>query len=152
MKYSEKFKSAWIYDISPNARPGLIFSGAIKSILTLYYLPIVIIGILISALIGDLYMFINAILGFSNVVLFFGLYVLTGDLKFPFAGSVEMIQKGSFQFKMLIVFLINIVLATIQFFVFHRFWILVIITVISITIVFLLMGRIQRIKWIQVKS
>lgn len=152
MKFSEKFKAAWIYYVTPNSKPGLIFSGTIKSILTLYYLPIVIIGILISAIIGDLYIFMNMILGFSNVILFFCLYVLTGELKLPFSGSVEMIQKGSFQFKMLIVLLLNIVLATIQYFVFHKFWILVIITIISITTVLLLMGRIQRIKWNGIKS
>jgi ABC-2 type transport system permease protein len=147
MKYSEKFKASWIYYVTPNAKPGLIFSGTIKSILSIYYLPIVITGILISTVIGDLYIFINIILGFSNVILFFCLYVLAGDLKLPFSGSVEMIQKGSFQFKMMIVFLLNIVLATIQYFVFQRFWLLLIITVISITIVMFLMNRIQRIKW-----
>lgn len=152
MKFSEKFKAAWIYYITPNAKPGLIFSGTIKSILTLYYLPIVIIGILISAIIGDFYIFMNMILGFSNVILFFCLYVLTGELKLPFSGSVEMIQKGSFQFKILIVLLLNIVLATIQYFVFHKFWILVITTIISITTVLLLMGRIQRIRWNGIRS
>lgn len=147
MKYSEKFKASWIYYVTPNAKPGLIFSGTIKSILTVYYLPIVIIGILISAFIGDLYFFMNMIFGFSNVVLIFCLNVLAGDLKLPFSGSVEMIQKGSFQFKMIIVLLLNFVLAIIQYLVFHKFWLLVLFTAIYITIVILLMKRIQRIKW-----
>jgi len=152
MKYSEKFKASWIYYITPNAKPGFIFSGTIKSILTLYYLPIVIIGLLLSLLIGNLYIFLNMFLGFSNIILFFCLYVLGSDLKLPFSASVEMIQKGSFQFKILTVLILNIILATIQYFVFHILWILLIIILISILVIILLIRKIQKIKWREINN
>jgi hypothetical protein len=40
IKYSNNFKAAWIYAISPITHPGEIISGAVKAILIKLYLPV----------------------------------------------------------------------------------------------------------------
>ncbi|HEV7621393.1 MAG TPA: hypothetical protein VGO09_06665, partial [Flavisolibacter sp.] len=41
--YSEKYKAAWIFFISPLSRPGEIICGSVKSAIVKFYLPIIVI-------------------------------------------------------------------------------------------------------------
>jgi ABC-2 type transport system permease protein len=41
LAYSDKYKAAWIYYITPIQSPGKLLSGALKSVMVKLYLPMV---------------------------------------------------------------------------------------------------------------
>jgi ABC-2 type transport system permease protein len=40
--YSEKYKASWIYYITPVATPGQLLTGALKSLMAKFYLPLAV--------------------------------------------------------------------------------------------------------------
>ena len=43
MIYSDKFKAAWIFYTAPVAFPGAVISGAVKSVILKFYMPIILV-------------------------------------------------------------------------------------------------------------
>jgi hypothetical protein len=93
-KYSDKRKAAWIYHIPPVQFPGAIISGAVKSILCKFALPIfVVLGIAGFWLIGWTYI-PNFLLTIGMVITYCFLYAYLSYKHMPFSRDMLDKQKG----------------------------------------------------------
>ncbi len=110
--YSDKFKAAWIYYVTPIAIPGTLLSGALKSAMIKFCFPIMsIITILAIVIIGPS-IIPNLLLGIFNQVLIitFIAYITLRVLPFSMQES-NSVKGGSFlrgMFSMIFPFLMAI--------------------------------------------
>lgn len=95
--FSERYKAAWIYLISPLQIPGLIIRGSIKASLTKFFIPLAILVLVSSLLIVGPKVLPNIFLGLVNQLLLACIVVYTNHKHLPFS-SHESIQRktGSF--------------------------------------------------------
>ena len=56
LPYSEKFKAAWIFVITPVDAPGMLLSGALKSVIVCFYIPIVLLFSILHRGVSFLYL------------------------------------------------------------------------------------------------
>ncbi len=82
---SEKYKAAWFFFTTPLAYPGQIISGAVKSLLAKFYLPVFIILLLAGIAAAGPAALPNILLGLINQVLIVSFIVYANRLIFPFS-------------------------------------------------------------------
>ena len=112
MIYSDKFKAAWMFYTAPVAKPGAVISGAVKSVILKFYMPIILVIACVGfALIGIGFL-PNLLLAVLNVVFVSALTAYLSFKVLPFSRPQTIkVQSGSFiknLFRMLILFILGI--------------------------------------------
>ncbi len=92
LMYSDKFKAAWIYYITPIDTPGKLISGALKSLIAKFFTPIALAIVLLAVGISGVQIIPNLLLGIINQLLVTYLigYLMIKQLPFslsPTAGA-----------------------------------------------------------------
>lgn len=89
MAYSEKYKAAWVYYVSPAPVPGQILTGAIKAMLVKYFVPFYAAISVLAIYVWGMGVLPDLLLGMANVVLF-GVFMGLGYLKkMPFSQEIN---------------------------------------------------------------
>jgi ABC-2 type transport system permease protein len=70
LAYSDKYKAAWVYYSSPVAVPGQVLTGAVKAMLTKYFIPFYAAVSALAIYIWGAGILPDLLLGFVNVTLF----------------------------------------------------------------------------------
>lgn len=68
IRFSEKYKAAWIYHIAPIARPGQLFAGVLKALLLKYFVPLYFLTILFILFVKGIVFIPNLLLGLANMI------------------------------------------------------------------------------------
>ena len=92
--FSEKFKAAWIYYITPVTTPGKLISGAVKATIVKFYFPLVTVTAIAAVSIMGPKIIPNLVLGISNQLLItlFIAYISIREL--PFSVQQSTAAKG----------------------------------------------------------
>lgn len=106
IKYSGKYKGAWIYKIMPQKGLDCIFKGAIKAFIVKLMLPIYIFDSIIFMFIFGIGIFPHLIIIFLNIILFTIICFKSTKKALPFSESFEVAQQS----EGLIVILLMIIL------------------------------------------
>ncbi len=148
--YSDKFKAAWIYFITPIAKPGLLISGAVKSMVAKFYLPMVtILSIVAIAVMGPT-IIPNLILGLCNQLLIVNVIAYITVRNLPFA---QMQNQGKAGFiRGLFTFLIPFTVAGLHYFIYSFMPVVIILSVLSGIACWLVMDAIKHKQWSMIKT
>jgi len=95
LRYSDKFKSSWIFYALPIERPGLLLLGSVKAILVRFILPIFAVSALLAVLIWGFKTLDDILLGAANVMVMTALVGWKILDKMPFSESWSTQSKGS---------------------------------------------------------
>ena len=95
LKYSPKYKAAWIYKAMPVKKISSIYKGSIKAFIIRLLLPVYIIEAFIFLMIFGMKIFPHLILVFLNMMLFTVLCFKTMEKSLPFSEMAGTSNKGS---------------------------------------------------------
>jgi ABC-2 type transport system permease protein len=83
--FNENFAAAWVYFSRPLHKPGNLISGALKMILTKFFVPIIVILFVFAYNIWGMKIIDDFVLGFFNNILIFLLISIIGKSYLPFS-------------------------------------------------------------------
>ena len=147
--YSDRYKAAWIFFISPVRNPGPIILGSIKSIFSKFYLPIGLLLAIISLGILGFQFIPNLILAFANLIFSILLLSYLRVRSLPFSKSQSNSQKSGNLIIALFSTLFPAVLGIIQYTIFEYKWVLILMFLISLGMGFWVIKKLRDLKWSQ---
>jgi ABC-2 type transport system permease protein len=143
MTYSEKFKAAWVYFVSPIEKPGEVILGGIKAAMVRFFIPMALfISLLSSILIGPKVL-PNVLLGITNILLIASLQSYVGFRLFPFSKQQSNNAKSGSFLKGIFVLLISGALAVVQVLLYHFTAVIIVFMLLSLLAVWVVMGSIR---------
>lgn len=143
-KYSDKKKAAWIYHIPPVQYPGAIISGAVKSILCKFALPIfVLLGIAGFWLIGWTYI-PNFLLTIGMVITYCFLYAYLSYKHMPFSRGMLDKQKGGSFFISLFLGSLPFLFGGLHYLIFKMLPVVILLMLLSFASCWLLIGSLYQ--------
>ena len=150
--YSEKYKAAWLYFITPVAVPGNIINGAVKAAITKFYFPfILILAIPGVALIGVSFI-PNLLLAMVNqlFICYFTVYMGYKELPFSRSQSLE-VKTGSFM-RNLFRMIIPLTIGVFHYFIYTSWPLLIIALIIACAALWMIAGSVKKLSWAEVKT
>ncbi|MDF2558372.1 MAG: hypothetical protein K0R71_2200 [Bacillales bacterium] len=114
IRYSEKYKGAWIYKSLPIRNVAPIFKGTIKAFLTKLFLPIFILESIIFTIIFGTRILPELLIVLLNILIFTMICFMTMKKSLPFSEAFESAQQDNSLFNLLIT-LVLALLAAIHF-------------------------------------
>ena len=143
-KYADKKKAAWIYHITPIQYPGAIISGAVKSILCKFALPIFIfLGIMGLWVIGWTYI-PSFLLTIGLVTTYSFLFAYLSYKHMPFSRDMMDKQKGRSFFINLFLGLLPFIFGGIHFLIFKMLPLVILLMLLSFASSWLLAGSLYQ--------
>ncbi|MEW9095923.1 MAG: hypothetical protein AB2417_12650 [Clostridiaceae bacterium] len=94
IKYSEKYKGAWIYKVAPIKEISPIFKGTIKACLIKLIIPIYIVDAVIFSWIFGIKILPHLIIVFLNIILYVILCFKAFNKALPFSKQFQATQDG----------------------------------------------------------
>lgn len=150
LQYSEKFKAAWIYFISPIKKPGLILTGSLKSAMVKFYLPFVLIIIIPGLLLVGINILPNILLGILNAALGCSILSLITLQNLPFSVPQNTSQKTGAQLRSFMSMIIIIFLGTLHFLVYNFKWVIIVSCCLSLLANWLVIEFLKSKSWNQI--
>ncbi|HEY0067001.1 MAG TPA: hypothetical protein VGB46_06560 [Flavisolibacter sp.] len=150
--YSDKYKAAWIFYISPLRAPGEVIIGGAKAATMKFFLPIAVFIVAGSLAMGAWKLMPNIILGLFNQLLIVTLTVYISKRVFPFSMHQNAGNRGGSFIRNLGVMAFLGLLALGHFFIFNMLYVVIIFAVLSIAATWLLMSGIRSSSWETVKE
>ncbi|MEP6645719.1 MAG: hypothetical protein ABJC12_01410 [Saprospiraceae bacterium] len=145
--YSDSFRANWVYFSPPIDKPGKIISGAIKSGLLQFCVPMILAVLIIVLILKGPDLIPNLLFGFSNVILICVLFARIVAKKLPFSMSPQNAIDGSTSSRRILMFLTIPIFGVPHYFVFHYPVIEGILTVISLGASIFLLNSIKNLSW-----
>lgn len=152
MIYSDKFKSAWIFYTAPVAAPGAIISGAVKSIIFKFYVPIILLIAFAGFALVGIQFLPNLVLAVLNVIF---VSVLSAYLSFkalPFSRPQNTSQKAGSFIKNLFRMSILIVLGVIHYMLYPITPVIFILAILAAIATWYVMDSIKKTSWNQLAA
>ncbi len=145
--YSEKFKAAWIYYITPISKPGHLISGAVKATMVKFYFPLVVATSVSAIIIIGPKIIPNLVLGICNQLLItmFIAYISVRDL--PFSAQQSTASKSGTFIRGLFSMLIPGVLAVLHYMVYTYLPVIIILCLLSGIAAWLMMDAVKNKSW-----
>jgi hypothetical protein len=150
--YSEKYKAAWLYFITPVAVPGNIINGAVKAAITKFYFPFILVLTIPGLVFIGISFIPNLLLAMVNqlFICYFTVYMGYKELPFSRSQSLE-VKTGSFMrnlFRMIIPLTIGIF----HYFIYTSWPLLIIALLIAWAALWMITGSVKKLSWAEVKT
>ena len=145
--YSEKFKAAWIYYITPVTKPGQLISGAVKATMVKFYLPLVIASTITAVIMAGPMIIPNLLLGLCNQLLITMLIAYLTIRELPFSVQQSTASKGGTFIRGLFTMLIPVTLAVLHYFVYAYLFVIIILCLLSGIGSWLMMDALKNKGW-----
>lgn len=152
MPYSETYRAAWIFFITPLQNPGNIISGTVKAGLVRFCLPVMVVSAIVGLLLAGPAVVPNLLFGYGNVLLVCILVAIMSIDKLPFSEQPKKAGEDmNFVRSMIILFLLFL-FSIPHYFLFNQPWILSIGALFSFTLAFFTLKRLKKTDWSKLKS
>ncbi len=152
LPYSEKFKAGWIFSIAPIDLPGKIISGAVKSAMVTFYAPIVLLISIAGISFIGLKAIPNIILGCYNVISICSIIAYISFRSLPFSQSQEGLSKGKTFIQTMLTLIIPAIFGCIHWWISDYIWMVILLTIITALIPWLVFDEIKKLDWQKIKS
>lgn len=150
LTYSEKYKAAWLFSISPVDTPGKVISGAVKAVIACFYIPIVLIfSILGLAFVGPSIL-PNLLLGCFNILTISSLIAYFNVRDLPFTVSAQNASKGRTQMRNMLTMFVPLILGGIHYLIFDYTWAVVILAILAMIATWMVMDSIRNLSWAKI--
>lgn len=150
IRFSEKFRAAWIYYIAPMEKPGKLIRGVLKMILIKYFVPIYLIIAILALFFRGASFIPNLILGCVNVILISIVLAMIYVKSFPFSREWSVDQASGRIMQAFLLMIIIGVLGVLHYFVMNNNIVIIIFTVLVIIADWLLLDYFGNKTWEQI--
>lgn len=147
LAYSEKFKASWIYHVAPVEMPGQLIIGAIKSVLTKFFLPFVLLLSMAGLLFWGIKILPNLLLAIVNQLFICGIYGLFVVKNIPFSEEQPIATQNSKVIRTLMVFFISAIPIGLHFLIYNYLWMIGPLGLLSLTGTYFIMKDIRKTTW-----
>ncbi len=152
LPYSEKFKAAWIFAITPIDAPGKLLSGALKSIIICFYIPIILLFSLFGIVIIGPTILPNLVLGCFNVLAISSLIAFMTLRKLPFSVSSQDASRNKTTSRNFLTMLVPMILGGIHWLIFDFKWAVVILAVLAVAATMMILDSIKNLSWAKIEN
>ncbi len=147
LPYSEKFKAAWIFNITPVEAPGEVICGAVKSAIICFYIPIVLVLCILGVVFLGPGVIPNLLLGCCNILSICAVISYITIRKLPFSSTLVSTSKGTTFLRSMLTLMIPAILGGIHWFVSGYLWFVIFLLVITALIPWLVFDEIKKLSW-----
>jgi ABC-2 type transport system permease protein len=151
IKYSDKYKASFLFYTTPISVPGQVISGAVKSSIIKFYLPLAVLISLFGILFMGIQILPNLLLGMSNQLCICFLIAYVGFVEMPFSRTESITVKSGGFIRGLISMLIPFILATVHYLIFDYTVAVLILLALSMIAVWLVAGSVYNKNWTDLK-
>ncbi len=152
LPFTENFRAAWIYRISPVSQPGPIFRGAIKACLSKFFLSIALVVTILAILLFGASILPNLLFGFGNVFLMCSLFSWLAMDRLPFSISIKNQVKGEIASRNVFMLIALPLFGIPHYFLFNHPVILCSISVVTIPSAAVILHFTKNISWKYIKE
>jgi len=150
--YSEKYKAAWLYFITPVNVPGNIINGAVKAAIVKFFLFFIFVLAIPGGVLAGISFIPNLLLAVINQLVICYVLVYLGNKELPFAKnqSIE-IKTGNFMrnlFRMIIPFSI----AALHYFIYTSMPLVILALIVSGAALWVIMDSVKKFSWAVIKT
>lgn len=145
--FNENFTASWVYLSSPLQKPGSLISGALKSLLAKFFLPVFIILFGFSVYTWGYAVIDDFIFGFFNNILLFLVMSALRNNYLPFSMQPNAKQQSGKFVQMILQLIIIAVLVGLHYLALQVWWAASALIPVSVIACYLLLKRIQNYSW-----
>ncbi len=150
--YSEKYKAAWLYFITPVNVPGEIINGAVKAAIVKFFLFFILVLAVPGIALAGISFIPNLLLAVVNQLVICYALVYLGNKELPFAKnqSIE-VKAGNFMrnlFRMIIPFSI----AVLHYFIYTSMPLVILVLIVSGAAFWVIMDSVKKFSWTVIKT
>lgn len=149
--FSEKYQASWIYYALPIDNPGELLVGAIKAVLSKFFLPFYLLITIGGVLFWGPAIIVDFILGFFNIQLLSSLMVYFNFRQLPFADSWANQNKGASIRTNILTMVFGGILGGIHYLIHDMPVVMLSLSVISALSVGLVFRNYRRLSWEEMK-
>ncbi len=150
--YNENFAASWIYSASPLRKPGSLISGALKSILVKFFIPVFLVLFGFSFYVWGVSIIDDFVLGFFNNILVFLLLAHIGTSYLPFSMQPGVKQQSGKLARMLLQFALVAAIVGLHYLATMMVWIVPVLIPFSVLGCYLFFRLIQNYSWQKITS
>jgi len=150
--FNENFAASWIYLSRPMGKPGSLISGALKSLLVKFLIPIVIILFSFSYYVWGYKIIDDFVLGIFNNVLIFLLLSHVGKRYLPFSMQPNVKQQTGKFIQVILQMLIIGALVVLHYLALKVWWLVLALVPFSAAGCYYLFRIIQNYSWQKISS
>jgi hypothetical protein len=152
LAYTDKYKAAWMYFVTPVNVPGNIINGGVKATIVKFFLPGILILIIPGIALTGISFIPNLLLAIINqlVICYTLVYLGYRDLPFSKAQSIS-VKTGNFMrniFRMIIPFSI----AVLHYFIYTSIPLVMLTLAVSGAALWLIIGSVNQFSWEVIKT
>ena len=151
LAYSDKYKAAWMFYVTPISKPGLFISGAVKSVITIFFLPLVLAIIVLGVALQGPSVLPNLFLSCLNVLVIGALIAYIQIRNLPFSMAPEGATGGSTFIRSMLLLLFPGVLGMVHWMISGFQWVVLLLLLITAVIPWLVFDEIKKRSWNQLK-
>ena len=144
--YSEKYKAAWIYFTTPIEKPGKIISGALKSMIAKFFLPIVAVTCIAAIVLVGPKIIPNLLLGIFNELLIIFTIAFLSFREFPFAQVPNQAAKSNF-IRGLASMIVPVTIGGLHYLIYNFMPVVIILAILSGGAAWMVMDAIKNKSW-----
>lgn len=151
LSFSDKYKAAWIYYITPVEKPGALILGAVKSIIVKFYFPVAALIIALAYWFVGVSALPNFILGVCNQMLIvFAIAFLTFN-NLPFSVLANQKVKGSGFIRSLMSMLIPFTVGVVHYAISDYWPVVFLLIILSCIAIWMAMDSIKNKDWSRIR-
>lgn len=148
IQYSDRFKASWIYFTTPIREPGMLISGAIRSMIVKFYLPLIVTVSVLSIVFMGPAIIPNLALGCANQLFITAMVGYISIRELPFSHAQGQV-KANF-IRGLFTFLIPACVAGLHYFVYSFMPVVSILAVLAGIACWMVLDSIRKKDWTKV--
>ncbi len=150
--FSDKYKAAWWYFITPIEKPGHLISGAFKSVIVKFLVPIVVVFSILAVSLQGTAMLSNLFTGICNQLFISTVIGIISVSQLPFSERQSTNAKAGSIFRAIIMMILPIVLGVVHYVLRHNDLILMGVGMVTIICAWFVIKTIQQRTWLSIKS
>lgn len=141
--YSEKYKAAWFYFITPIITPGNFINGAVKATLVKFFISIMLVLSVTGIAIAGALIIPNLILATVNQLLICYTLVYMGSKDLPFSKSQSVSVKAGSFLRNLSRIIVPLLIASVHYFIYSILPLVILALLVALSALWLVMGSVK---------
>jgi len=152
LPYTDKFKASWLFFVTPISKPGLIISGAVKCVMTLFFVPLALALIVLGLVLQGPSILPNILLGCLNVLVIGSIIAYIMVKQLPFSTAQEGAAGGSTFIRSMLLLILPGAFGLVQYLLSGFQWVILLLLLITAVIPWLVFDEIKKRDWNQLKQ
>jgi hypothetical protein len=150
--YSDKYKAAWFYFISPIKVPGNIINGSVKAAIMKFFFPIIIVLSIPAVALAGVSIIPNLLLAIVNQLAICYILIYLGNRELPFSKTQSLQMKTGNFIRTLFRMIIPISIAVLHYFIYSSIPLVMLCLIVSVAACWYFIDSVQKLSWDVIKT